>query len=107
MFLGCCGCNARKCSVCSGCCAFCLSCDACSARCCLMNRMLVSSCKCCGLVSRVHPVVIRSGVFCTVGSLFVFVSNIIGDQVVLLYSSVVRMMAAYVLSSVSLDLLSA
>ena len=55
------------------------------------------------LGSRVHPVVIRSAVFCMVCSLFVFVSDIIGDQIVLPYSSVVLVMAVYVLSSVSLD----
>ena len=50
-----------------------------------------------------HPVVIRSVVFCTVCNLFVFLSDIIGDQIVLPYSSVVLMMAVHVLSSVSLD----
>ena len=44
-----------------------------------------------------------SAVFCTVCCLFVFVSDIIGDQFVLLYSSVVLVMALYVLSSVSLN----
>ena len=53
-----------------------------------MGSMLVSSCRCCVLVSRVHPVVIRSAVFCTACSLFV--SDIIGGQIVLTYSSVVR-----------------
>ena len=89
-------------SVCSGCCAFCLSCDACSASCCLIGSMLVSSCRCCVFVSRVHPVVIRSAVFCTVCSLFVLVSDRIGDQIVLPYSSVVLVMAVYVLSTVFL-----
>ena len=89
--------------MCSGCCVFCLSCDACSARCCLIGSALVSSCRCRVLVPRVHPVVIRSAVFCTVCSLFVFVSDIIGDQIVLPYSSVVLVIAVYVLSSVSLD----
>ena len=104
MFLGWCGCSVSWCSVCSGCCAFCLSCDACSARCCLIGStyacfFMQMLC----VVSRVHPVVIRSAVFCTVCSLFVFVSDIIGDQIVLSYSSVVLVMAVYVLSSVSLD----
>ena len=89
--------------MCSGGCAFSLSCDACSGRCCLMGSMLVSSCRCCVLVSHVHPVGIRRAVFCTVCSLFVFVSDIIGDQIVLPYSSVVLVTAVYVLSSVSLD----
>ena len=44
-----------------------------------MGSMVISSCRCCRLVSRVHPVVIPSPLFCTVCSLFVFVSDIIGD----------------------------
>ena len=71
--------------------------------------MLVSSCRYCVLLSRVHPscrpVVIRSAVFCTACSLFVFMSYIIGDQIVLPYFSVVLVMAVYVLSSVSLNFL--
>ena len=89
MLLGWCGCNVSWCSVCSGCCVFYLRCDACSAICCLIGSMLVSSCRCCVLVSRVHPVVIHSAVFCAVCSLFVFVSDKIGDQIELPYSSVV------------------
>ena len=69
--------------MCSGRCVFYLSYDACTARCCLMSSMLVSSCRCCMLVSRVHPVVMRIAVFCTVCSLSMFVSDIIGDQIVL------------------------
>ena len=55
------------------------------------------------LVSRVHPVVIRSAIFCTVCSLFVFVSDIIGDQIVFPHSSIALVMEVYVLSSASLD----
>ena len=51
----------------------------------------------------VYPVVIRSTVLCTVCSFFVLVSDIISDQMVFLYSSVVLLIAVYVLSSVSLD----
>ena len=69
----------------------------------VISSILVSSCRCCVLVSRVHPVVLRSAVFCTVCSLFVFVSDMVGDQVELPYSSYVPVMAVYVLSSVSLD----
>ena len=98
------GCNVSWCSVCSGCCAFCLSCDACITRCCSICSILVSSCRCCVLVSRVHPVVIRSAVFSTVCSLFVFVSDIIGDQVVFPYSSVVLVMAVYVLKYIQFTL---
>ena len=65
-----------------------------------MGNMLVSSCRCCVLVSRVHPVVLCCDVFCMVCILFVF--DIIGNQIVLPYSSVVLMMAVYVLGSASL-----
>ena len=47
--LGVCGWIVSLCSGCVGCCAFCLICDACT---------LVSSCRCCVLVSCVHPVAI-------------------------------------------------
>ena len=68
-----------------------------------MGRMLASLCRCSVLVSRVHSVMIRSAVFCAVGSLFVFMSDIIRAQIVLPYSSVVLVMAGHMLSSVSLD----
>ena len=53
------------------------------------------------LVSRAHAEVVRSAVFCTVCNLFVF--DIICDQIVLPYSSVVLVTAVYVLISVSLE----
>ena len=69
-----------------------------------MGSMLVSSCRCCVRMFCVHPVVMRSAVFCTVCNLFVFVSDIVDDQIVLPNSSsVIQMMVVYVLSSVSLD----
>ena len=49
-------------------------------------------------VFRAHPVVIHSAVFCTVCSLFVFVSDIIGDQIVLPHSTAAQGMAVYVLA---------
>ena len=52
-------------------------------------------------MSRVHPVVMRSTVFCMVCSLFV--SDIIGHHIVLPYSRFVLVMAVYLLCSVSLD----
>ena len=67
-----------------------------------MGNMLVSSCRCV-LVSRVYRVVVRSPVFSTVCSLFMFMTDIIGDEVVLPYSSVVLAMAVNVPRSVSLD----
>ena len=103
MFLGCRGCNVSWCSVCSVYCAFCLSCDACSARCCLMGSMLVSPCRCCALMFREHLVATRSAVFFTVCTLFVFVSDEIGDQIVPPYSNIVLVIAVYVLSSVFLE----
>ena len=54
-------------------------------------------------LSRVHPVVIRSAVFCMVYSLFVLVNYIIGNHIALPFSSVVLAMAVHVLSSFSLD----
>ena len=56
------------------------------------------------LASCVHPVSIRSAVFCMACSLFVFVSDIVCDQIDLLYSSVVLVMVVYVFSRVSLDI---
>ena len=40
-----------------------------------MGNMCVSSCRCCVLVSVVHPVVILSAVFCVICSLLLFVSD--------------------------------
>ena len=57
-----------------------------------MGSMLVSSCRCWVFVSLVLSVMIRSAVFCSVCTLFV--SDIIGDQIVLPYSSVL-VMAVY------------
>ena len=56
-------------------------------------------------VSCVHPVVMRSAVFSTVCNLLVLVSDIIDDQIVLPYSSVILVMAVYMFSSISLDVL--
>ena len=61
--LGGCMCSVSECN---GCCAFwvcCLNCDASSFRCVLTGRILVSSCKCWILVSRVHPVAILRAAF--------------------------------------------
>ena len=55
-------------------------------------------------MSRVHPVIVRSAVFCIVWSLLVLVSEMMGDHIVLAYSSVGRVMALYVMASVSFDL---
>ena len=69
-----------------------------------MSSMLVFSCRRRAFVPHVHSVVIHSTVFCTDCNLFMFVPDIIFDQILLPYSSVVLVMAVYVLSSVSLDI---
>ena len=66
------------------------------------GRMLVSSCRCCVLVSCVHPVAILRAMFCTICSLFV--SDALGDHMVEAYSSTGLVMALYVASMVSLCL---
>ena len=63
-----------------GCCDLCLIRDACSWRCFFMSSMCVSSCRCCVLVSFVHPVSVMSAVFCIIYRLLMFVSDASGDQ---------------------------
>ena len=55
-------------------------------------------------VSGVHSVIVLSAMFCTVCSLLVFVSAMIGDHLVFAYSSMGRMIILYVTISFSLDL---
>ena len=52
-------------------------------------------------VSCVHPVIILSAVFCTVCNLFSCVLDIVGDQIVLAYSSMGRVSVLYVVLNVS------
>ena len=66
--------------------------------------MRVSYCKSCVLVSLVHSVAMRSAVFCMVCSLFVFVSDIMGDYIVFPYYSAVLVIVVYVFSNASFDL---
>ena len=73
---------------CVGSWAFCLRADACNFRCCGSGSIFVSSCRCCVLVPRVHPVAIRRAMFCVVCSLLMLVSDAIGDHTVDAYSSV-------------------
>ena len=47
----------------------CQICDAWSCKCWCIGSTLVSSCRCCVLVSFVHPVAILRAVFCTICSL--------------------------------------
>ena len=56
----------------------------------------VSSCRCCMLVSVVHPVAILSEVFCVICSLLMFVADASGDHMVETYSSMGLVMALYV-----------
>ena len=67
-----------------------------------VGSMLVSSCRCCVLVSCVHPVAILRAVFCTICSLSMLVSDALGDHMVEAYSSTGLVMAMYVSSMVSL-----
>ena len=60
---GVCGWIVSLCSGCVGCCAICLIWDACSCKCWCIGSTLVSSCRCCVLVSCVHPVAILRAVF--------------------------------------------
>ena len=84
----------------SECCAFCLNCDTKSSMYCLIGSMLVSSSKCCVFVSLLHPVAMRSAVFCIVCSMCVLVYDMVGDPMVLPYSSVVLVIVVYVYSNV-------
>ena len=94
--LGVCEWIVSLCSGCVGCCAFCLICDARSCKCWCIGSTLVSSCRCCVLVSCVHPVAILRAVFCTICSLSMFVSDALGDHMVEAYSSTGLVMALYV-----------
>ena len=49
-------------------------------KCWCIGSTLVSSCRCCVLVSCVHPVAILRAVFCTICSLSMFVSVALGDH---------------------------
>ena len=87
-----------------GCWASCRSCDACSLRCVAMGSIFVSVCRCAVLVSSVHPVTVRSALFCVVCSFVMFVSEAMGDHTVFAYSMIGRVIVLYVVVSVSLFL---
>ena len=59
-------CLCLLCSGCDGCFFFCLHCDAWSCRC---SCVIVSSYRCCMLVSCVHPVAVLNAAFCMTCSL--------------------------------------
>lgn len=99
--------GARAASGCSGwlgCCACCLSCDAWSLRWVSSGRICVSMCRCCALVSRVHPVAVLSAWFWIVWSFDMFVCEVMGAQIVLAYSRIGLVIVLYVVAIVSLDL---
>lgn len=76
--------------------------DACSLKCVLMGSICVSVCRCCVFVSCVHPVMILLAVLSIVCSLFRFVVDIMGDVIVLAYSSLGLIIVLYVVVKVSL-----
>lgn len=92
------------CRLCDGCWACCLSCEACSLRCVEIGSIFVSVCRCAVFVSSVHPVIVRIALFCVVCSLDMFVSEAMGDHIVLAYSVMGRVIVLYVVVSVSLFL---
>ena len=51
----------------------------------------------------VHPVIVRSTEFCIVCNLFMFVFDMMGDQIVLACSRMGLVIVLYVMLSVSLD----
>ena len=67
-----------------------------------MGSVCVLPCRCCVLVSVVHPVAVLSAVFCAICSLLTFVSDASGDHMVETYSSMGLLMALYVAMIVSL-----
>ena len=66
-----------------------------------MGIVSVSSCRCSGFVSVVHPVIIQSAVFCVICSLLMFMSDASGDHMVETYWSMGLVIALYVAMIVS------
>ena len=66
--------------------------------------MQVFTCKCLLLESRVHPVMVLSAWFCIVCSLEMFVSDVMGDQIVFAYFKILRVIVLYIAISVSFSL---
>ena len=65
---------------------FCLYCDAWSCRCSCMGSMSVSSCRCCMIVSCVHPVAVLNAAFCMTCSLLMLVEDARGHHMEEVYS---------------------
>ena len=74
------------CRGCDGCCVFCLYCEAWSCRCSCMGSVSVLSCRCCMLVSCVHPVAVLNAAFCMTCILLMLVEDAIGDHTEEAYS---------------------
>ena len=74
------------CRGCDGCCVFCLYWEAWSCGCSCMWNVSVSSCRCCILVSCVHPVAVLNAAFCMTCSLLMLVEDAIGDHTEEAYS---------------------
>ena len=64
-----------------GCCVFSLYCDAWICRYSCMGSMSVSSCRCCMVVSCVHPVAVLNVALCMACSLLMLVEDARGDHI--------------------------
>ena len=87
------------CKGCDVCCVFCLYCEAWNCRC--MGSVSVSSCRCCIVVSCVHPVAILIAAFCMTCSLLKLGQDARCDHMEAAYSRVGLMVALSVAMSVS------
>ena len=65
---------------------FWLYCEAWSCRCSCMGSVSISSCRCCMLVSCVHPVAVLNAAFCMTCSLLMLVEYARGDHMEEAYS---------------------
>ena len=74
------------CSECDGWCIFCFYCEVWSCRCSCMRSVRVSSCRCCMLLSCVHPVAVHNAAFCMNCSLLMLVEDERGDHMEEAYS---------------------
>ena len=86
------------CKGCDRCCVFCLYCEAWSSRCSCKGSLSVSSCRCCMVVSCVHPVSVLNATFCMTCSLLMLGKDARGDHMEEVYSRA-GLMAAYKVSA--------
>ena len=80
---------------------FCLHREAWSCRCSCMGSVSVSLCRCCMVVSCVHPVAVLNAVFCVTFSLLMLVEDARGDHMEEAYTRAGFITALYVAMSVS------